>query len=161
MITYNLNFAPTFFGTGSSMHHPSIFIRTLITQTLPHAPTALTSIVIILSIYCHHDSQQQLFDTHFWKRKYIVILNRLRKNNIIDQFSSPREQESQMHTETRRAEMKQLVENAAHRHRRRRKRDLELINTVCPLFIIIIFLVPLFVHHLIIVLFVTIFEFTE
>ena len=48
MITYTLNFAPTFFCTDSCMRYASIFIRTLTTQTLPHEPTALTSIVILL-----------------------------------------------------------------------------------------------------------------
>ena len=139
MITYNLNFAPTFFGTGSCMHHASIFIRTLTTQTLPHAPTTLTSIVILLSIYCHHDFTTTIIWYVFLEMERYCNLNRFCKNNNIDQFVSPRERQSQMHTETRRAEMRRLVKNAADRHRRRRKRDLELINTVCPLFIIIFF----------------------
>ena len=43
-------------------------------------------------------SQQHLFDTRFWKRKDIVILNRFRKNSIIDQFVPQREQERHTHT---------------------------------------------------------------
>ena len=84
-------------------------------------------------------SQQQLFHTRFWKWKDIVISIRFRKNNIIDQFVPPQEHESQTHTETRRAEMRRLVKNGADRYRLHRKGDLELIITVCLLFMIIFY----------------------
>ena len=105
-------------------------------------------------------SQQQLFYTRSWNRKDIVIWNRFCTYDIIDQFVQPREQESQTQTETRRAEMRQLVKNAADGHRRHRKRDAELLNMVCYLFIVV-FSLPFFVPRLINVLLVTEFDFTE
>ena len=56
--------------------------------------------------------------------------------------------------------MRQLVKNAADGHRRHRKRDAELLNMVCYLFIVV-FSLPFFVPRLINVLLVTEFDFTE